>query len=77
MSTLADATLIQSAMENHQAEWLSEGQHVRAAVTAIWRLEGLQTCLFFSKKKENAANLIFLCSYFDQTKKRKHLELVS
>lgn len=27
MSTLADATLIQSAMESHRAEWLREGQH--------------------------------------------------
>lgn len=35
VSTLADATLIQSAMESHQAEWLSEGQHARAAVTVL------------------------------------------
>lgn len=26
MSTLADATLIQSATESHRAEWLQEGQ---------------------------------------------------
>lgn len=35
VSTLADATLIQSAMESQQAEWLSEGQHARATVTVL------------------------------------------
>lgn len=38
MSTLADATLIQSAMESHQAEWLSERQHPKTAVTVLWKL---------------------------------------
>lgn len=38
VSTLADATLIQSAMESHHAEWLSVGQHPRATVTVLWKL---------------------------------------
>lgn len=47
MSTLADATLIQSVMESHRAEWLQEGQHPRAAVAVYGRLKGLQTFYVF------------------------------
>lgn len=46
MSTLADATLIQSAMESHQAEWLREHQHLRAAVAAFGRRERLLASFF-------------------------------
>lgn len=38
VSTLADATLIQSAMESHRAEWLQEG----ASGAVFGRPEGLQ-----------------------------------
>lgn len=56
MSTLADATLIQSATESHRAEWLQEGQHLRAVVTVF----GVCVCawgvfvLFFSLEFEGS-----------------------
>lgn len=62
MSTLADATLIQSAMESHQAEWLREGQHPRAATAVFGRPEGQTTfvcCFLFG--------LVVGCCFFYMT----------
>lgn len=47
MSALADATLIQSAMESHQAEWLREGKHPRATAAVFGRLVRLKTTFYF------------------------------
>lgn len=60
MSTLADATLIQSATESHQAEWLQEGQHLRAVVTVfgvcVCVRGGCLSCFFYLNLKDHFAN---------------------
>ena len=65
MSTRADATLIQSAMESHRAEWLWEGPASESCCGRVQETPGTSADIFFffsyygSFRRKTTANVIF------------------